>query len=350
MSYLSIYCLEFRRMIRTVAPTPPKTSAFRPCYCGYLHSENSDQKVQMISIALVLLSSLFAAELVIGALSHSLSLLADAGHLCADIAALGMTLIAAWIAQRPAAGRSTFGHQRAEILVALLNGLSLLAIAAFVIWESIDRFHTPQTVLGLPMLMGAVAGLGVNSLNLGLLHQRSQTDLNLRAAFLHVMADTASSIGMIVASLAIYFWHWMWMDATASLLVAGLTTVSALPLIRESLEVLLEYAPRSINPTEVEISLLTFEPITQVTNLRIWSITSGYVAINAHLHVSESLEAHDRDCLLEQVKAHLSQTFLIQETTLQMVSEQPLEKPKIHPFFNQSLTSHVLGITRSLAN
>jgi cobalt-zinc-cadmium efflux system protein len=117
-----------------------KPSVLRPCYCGYLHSENPHQKVQMVSIALVLLSSLFATELVIGALSHSLSLLADAGHLCADIAALGMTLIAAWIAQRPAKGRSTFGHQRVEILVALLNGLSLLVIAAFVIWESVDRF------------------------------------------------------------------------------------------------------------------------------------------------------------------------------------------------------------------
>jgi len=331
-------------------PTARKPLVLRPCYCGYLHSENTHQKVQMVSIALVLLSSLFATELAIGALSHSLSLLADAGHLCADIAALGLTLLAAWIAQRPAKGRSTFGHQRAEILVALLNGLSLLAIAAFVIWESVDRFHTPQTVLGLPMLMGATVGLGVNSLNLGLLHQRSQTDLNLRAAFLHVMADAASSIGMIAASLAIYFWHWMWMDAAASLLVAALTTVSALPLIRESLEVLLEYAPRSIDPIEVETSLLTFEPISQVKNLRIWSITSGHTAVNAHLYVSASLEAHDRDCLLEQIKTHLSEAFLIQEMTLQIISEQSLEKPKLHPFFNQSLTSHVLGTTRSLAS
>ena len=331
-------------------PTARKPFVLRPCYCGYLHSEDPNQKVQMVSIALVLLSSLFATELVVGALSHSLSLLADAVHLCADIAALGMTLLAAWIAQRPAQGRSTFGHQRVEILVALLNGLSLLAIAAFVIWESVDRFHTPQTVLGLPMLIGATVGLGVNSLNLGLLHQRSQTDLNLRAAFLHVMADTASSIGMIAASLAIYFWHWMWIDATASLLVAALTTVSALPLIKESLEVLLEYAPSSIDPTEVETSLLTFEPVAQVKNLRIWSITSGHIAINAHLYILTSLEAHDRDCLLEQIKTHLSQTFLIQEMTLQIISEQSLEKPKIHPFFNQSLTSHVLGATRSLAN
>ncbi len=336
-------------MTQTVTPTP-KLSTLRPCYCGYLHSDSPDQKVQRVTLALVLLSSLFATELVIGALSHSLSLLADAGHLCVDIAAMGLTLIAAWMAQRPATSRSTFGHQRAEILVALLNGLSLLAIAAFVIWESVDRFHTPQTVLGLPMLMGATAGLGVNSLNLRLLHQRSQTDLNLRAAFLHVMADAASSIGMIAASLTIYFWHWMWMDATASLLVAGLTIVSALPLIKESLEVLLEYVPRSIDPAEVELSLLTFEPIVQVKNLRIWSITSGHIAINAHLYVLASLDNQNRDYLLEQVRIHLSQTFLIQEITLQIVTEQLLEKPRIHPFFNQSLTSHVLGTTRNLSN
>ena len=331
-------------------PSARKSSALRPCYCGYLHSENPGKKVQTLSIALVLLSSLFATELIIGAFSHSLSLLADAGHLFADIAALGMTLIAVWIAQRPAMGRSTFGHKRVEILAALLNGLSLLAIAAFVIWESVDRFHTPQTVLGLPMLIGAAIGLGVNSLNLVLLHQRSQDDLNLKAAFLHVLADAASSVGVIAASLTIYFWHWMWMDATASLLVAGLTSLSALPLVKESLEILLEYAPSSIDPTEVETSLMTFEPVSQVNNLRIWSITSGQVALNAHIQVSATLDNHDRDRLLDQIRSHLSEQFLIQEITLQITTEQAAEKPELHPFFTQSLTSHVLGKTRSLAN
>ncbi len=337
-------------MTLTVDRSTPKPSALRSCYCGYLHSENPRQKVQTVSLALILLSSLFATELIIGAFSHSLSLLADAGHLFADIAALGMTLIAVWIAQRPAAGRSTFGHKRVEILAALLNGLSLLAIAAFIIWESVDRFHTPQTVLGLPMLIGATIGLGVNSLNLMLLHQRSQDDLNLKAAFLHVLADAASSVGVIAASLTIYFWHWMWMDAAASLLVAALTSLSALPLIKESLEILLEYAPSSIDPADVETALIAFEPVTQVDHLRIWSITSGYVALNVHLHVLPELDHHDRDCLLEQIRSHLSQQFLIQEITLQIISKQSTEKPKLHPFFTQSLTSHVLGKTRSLAN
>lgn len=331
-------------------PATRKPSALLPCYCGYLHSENPRQKVQTVSIALVLLSSLFATELIVGAFSHSLSLLADAGHLFADIAALGMTLVAMWIAQRPATGRSTFGHKRVEILAALLNGLSLLAIAAFVVWESIDRFHTPQAVLGLPMLIGATIGLGVNSLNLLLLHHRSQDDLNLKAAFLHVLADAASSVGVIAASLTIYFWHWMWMDATASLLVASLTSLSALPLIKESLEILLEYAPSSVDPTEVERSLLTFEPVTHVDNLRIWSVTSGHIALSAHLYVLAAADGRDRDRLLEQVRDHLSQQFLIQEITLQIVSEPPSDKPKLHPFFTQSLTSHVLGKTRSLAN
>ncbi len=330
-------------------PTP-KSSALRPCYCGYLHSENPRKKVQTVSLALVLLSSLFASELIIGAFSHSLSLLADAGHLFADIAALGMTLIAVWVAQRPATGRSTFGHKRVEILAALLNGLSLLAIAAFVIWESVDRFHTPQTVLGLPMLIGATIGLGINSLNLVLLHQRQQDDLNLKAAFLHVLADAASSVGVIAASLTIYFWHWMWMDATASLLVAGLTSLSALPLIKESLEILLEYAPSSIEPADVETALMTFEPIIQVDNLRIWSITSGHLALNAHLKVSATLDNRDRDQLLERIKNQLSQQFLIQEVTLQMISEPSIDKPQLHPLFTQSLTSHVLGATRSLTN
>lgn len=328
---------------------PFKLSTLRPCYCGYLHPERQSaaQRVQAIAIAIVLLSSLFASELAIGAWSHSLSLLADAGHLFADVAALGMTLVAAWLARRPASDRATFGHQRVEILAALLNGLSLLAIAGFVTWESLERFNLPQTVLGLPMLVGASLGLMINCLNMLLLHKQSQDDLNMKAAFLHIVADAASSVGVIVASLTIYFWHWMWMDTTASLLVAGLTSLSALPLVKESLEILLEYSPSAIDPTEVRAALTAFETVERVENLRIWSITSGQIALSAQIQVSNALDAQDRDRLLQALQNHLRGAFQIQEVVLQLNGSPKTEKAAFHPLLHQSLIEHVFEKTRT---
>lgn len=306
--------------------------------------------MQVISIALVLLSSLFATELIVSTWSHSLSLLADAGHLFSDVTALGLTLAAAWLAQRPATGRATFGHQRIEILVALLNGLGLLAIAAFVTWESWQRFHQPQAVLGLPMLIGAGVGLLVNSLNILLLHKRRQDDLNMKAAFLHVVADAASSAGVIVAGLTIYFWHWMWMDTTASLLVAVLTGLSALPLVKQSLEILLNYAPSSIDPAEVESTLTAFEGVQQIEDLRIWSMTSSQVALVAQVEVARSLNSLERDRLLQKLHAHLKQTYQFQEVVLQLRSNEVVGKTAFHPLLHQSLTAHVFEKTRSLQN
>lgn len=336
-------------MTIALKPQSLKPSILRPCFCGLLHSEDSSsQKMQVISIALVLLSSLFAAELAIGTWSHSLSLLADAGHLLTDVTALSMTLGAAWLAQRPACDRATFGHQRVEILAALLNGFGLLAIAAFVTWESWERFNLPQTVLGLPMLLGAGIGLLVNSLNILLLYQRSQDDLNMKAAFLHVVTDAASSVGVIIASLTIYFWHWMWMDTTASLLVAILTALSALPLIKQSLAILLEYAPASIDPTEIETTLLAFESVQQVEALRIWSISANRVALAAQIRVANSLGSRERDRLLQKLQTHLHRIYQIEEIVLQLRSDEIQVEVGFHPLLHQSLTEHVSRKTRSL--
>ncbi|MGV0024317.1 cation diffusion facilitator family transporter [Phormidesmis priestleyi] len=335
-------------MTIALKPPSPNPPILRPCFCGLLHSnDSSSQKMQVISIALVLLASLFATELAIGTWSHSLSLLADAGHLLADVTALSMTLGAAWLAQRPARDRATFGHQRVEILAALLNGLGLLAIAAFVTWESWERFNLPQTVLGLPMLLGAGIGLLVNSLNILLLYQRSQDDLNLKAAFLHVVADAASSVGVIIASLTIYFWHWMWMDTTASLMVAVLTSLSALPLIKQSLEILLEYAPTSIDPTEIEATLLAFESVQQVEALWIWSISANQIALVAQIRVAKSLGSGERDRLLQKLQTHLQRIYQIEEIVLQLKSDELQVKTSLHPLLHQSLTEHVSRKTRS---
>ncbi|MBD2019744.1 cation transporter, partial [Leptolyngbya sp. FACHB-36] len=274
----------------------------------------SQQNAWRLWLVLGLLISLWFAELGMGLWSHSLSLFADAGHLLSDVGALGLTLVASWLARRPAEGRATFGHGRTEVLAALANGVGLLAIASFIAWEAVDRFQAPEPVLSLPLLLGALLGLSVNGLNITLLHKHSQDDLNFQGAFLHVLADTASSVGILVAAIVIYALHWSWVDPAISLLIACLAALSSIPLLRSSLEILMNYAPRSLDPAEVEATLQGFPGVRRVDKLHVWTIAPRQVVLSAHL-VVDLPTVQERDRLLRQLELELSQTFGIQETT-----------------------------------
>lgn len=291
----------------------------RPSHLSHTKFTQATQKLRLLWMVLGLRSIFFVVELGVGLISHSLSLLAGAGHLLSDLVALGLTLLATKLAQRPAVGQATFGYQRLEILVALLNGLALIAIALFIAWEAINRFQSPEPLLGLPMLMVAGLGFVINSLNIGLLHSDSYHDLNLRGAFLHVIADAASSVGVILAAVSVYYFNWLWADAVASLLVACLITLSAIPLVRDSLKVLMEYAPYDLDVAKVEAALSSLAGVRQVQKLHIWTITSGQVALCAQLAV-ESLSVQERDRLIFQLQNYLTQEFDIGESTVQIVA------------------------------
>ncbi|ARV62513.1 cation transporter [Nostocales cyanobacterium HT-58-2] len=308
------------------------------CPDSSANGNQSRQKTQLLSITVCLLASFFIAEWSVGLWTGSLSLQADAEHILSDVAALGISLFASWLAQQPATGRATFGHRRIEIMAALVNGFSLLVIALFICWEAIQRFQSPQGISGLPMLAVAVVGLIVNLLNMTLLHPHSHDDLNLRGAWLHIIADTASSLGVIVAAIAIHLWDWLWADAAISLVVAGFMGLSALPLVRESLSILLEYAPKSIHPTEVEISLKSFPNVLQVEKLYLWRINRKQVMLCAHL-VVDCATVEERDRLLAQLHTHLEQTFGIDEITIQLNNHKPWAEMPIHPLFKQNLIS-----------
>jgi cobalt-zinc-cadmium efflux system protein len=321
-----------------------RPTAIDSCRCGYPHLEeegDSQKKIKLLVVVLGLLAGFFVFELAVGFWSHSLSLLADAGHMLSDVAALGLTLAATWLARKPASGRATFGYRRAEVLAALVNGISLVAIALFVTAEAIDRLRHPEPLLVVPMLVGAGLGLVINSLNLSLLHQHSHQDLNMRGALLHIVADIASSIGVIFAALAVYCWNWVWIDAAAGLLVAAFTGLSAIPLIKSSVEVLMEYAPKGLEPSTVEAALMSFDGVEQVTKLYIWTLTSGQVMLCAHLTVNlPSLEERDR--LSQDLQSYLYQEFDVREAVLQL-SAAPVANFQLHPLFNQSLTSLFAG-------
>lgn len=309
--------------------------------CDYSHlierDSQSGLKTRLLWTALGILSSLFVAELTTGLWSHSLSLLAEAGHILSDVAGLGLTLMATWLAQRPATHQATFGHRRIEILAALGNGLSLLAIALLIAWEAVERFQAPAPVSGLAMVIVAIVGLAVNSINMALLHQASRNDLNLRGAWLHSMADAASSLGIILAATVIYFWNWVWIDAIVSLVIACSVGLNALPLIRESLEVLMEYAPRSTDPVKVEAFLNSFTAVERVEKLHVWMITSGQVALSAHLIITP-LSGEQRDQLLKQLQLRLEEEFGIRESTLQLTSRSAqVDAITLHPLLHSKL-------------
>lgn len=302
------------------------------CYPGCAHISMGDssahnssrQKVRSLWIALLLIVGFAIAELSVGVFSHSLALVAESGHMLSDGLALGLALIATWIARFPASNQATFGYRRIEILAALANGVGLSLVAIWIAWEAMTRLHSPaDEILSLPMLITAAIGLGINSLNAVLLHADSHDDLNLRGAFLHMVADAISSIGVILAALGVWAFGWNWADSAISFAVAAFVGLGAIPLIRQSLHILLEKAPSHLDLDQIQLHLSGFAGVEAVSNLRVWSIALGQEALSAHLIV-QIPQTEGRDRLLRQIQTSLQQEFGIQEIFLQMTAPAPL--------------------------
>lgn len=201
--------------------------------------DRANHKVRRLTYVFLLVASFSAIELAISSYSHSMALLADAGHLFADCLALLLALLGAWIVQR-SKSNDRLEDRRVETAIALFNGLSLLVIGGGIAIEAIVQLQTPATeILSLPMLIVAAIGLAVNSVNILLLHDHSHDDLNLKGAFLHIIADALSSVGVLLAALAVWQMHWLWADGAIGLLIALLIVVSALPLVGQSCKLLM---------------------------------------------------------------------------------------------------------------
>lgn len=264
-------------------------------------------------LALVVLYTL--AEVIGGLVSGSLALLADAGHMVSDAAAIGLTLFAMRYARRPPTPTRTFGHYRAEILAALANGAALVGIAIAIFVEALARLRTPIAVEAPLMLVVAGGGLVVNLLGLLWLRGGQRGNLNLRGAWLHVLTDALGSAQAIVAGVLIWAYGWSWVDPVASILIALLVIYSSWTLLWQSVAVLMEGVPAHIDLGAVREALRQLPGVEDVHDLHVWSITSGFVALSAHLVVATGADAAD---ILHRAEACLADEFEIRHSTLQL--------------------------------
>lgn len=283
------------------------------------HAHRAAGNKRRMTIALVLAGGYMIAEVVGGLLTNSLALLADAGHMLADVAAIALSLAAMWIAERPPSPRRTYGYYRAEILAALVNGATLVAIAIYIFVEAFGRLREPPQVAGGLMLGIATGGLIVNLFMLWILHDGKSDSLNVRGAWLHVLTDALGSVGAILAASLIWFFGWNWSDPAISIAIAALVIYSAWALLQESVSVLMESAPRGIDVDKVRDSLMSVASVTAVHDLHVWTITSGLDALSAHVVIDGSRPANE--CLAE-IRESVHKRFGIDHVTVQIEPEE----------------------------
>lgn len=281
------------------------------------HSQNEHplDRTGRLRVALILTFVYMFAEAVGGWWTNSLALIADAGHMLTDVAALGLTLGAIWIGSRPATAKKTFGYYRTEILAAFVNGIALVLLSAWVIYEAVERWQSPPEISGGWMIAIAAGGLLINLVVAKLLGAGHHRDLNMRGAWLHVMGDLLGSAAAVTAGVLILTLGWLWVDPLCSILISVIVIIGAGRLILDSVNVLLEGTPNHISLAAVEDTILATEGVGGVHDLHVWTISSGLEALSAHISHDRSVPHSD---LLGRVRDRLHEHFGIDHLTIQM--------------------------------
>lgn len=282
---------------------------------GHDHSVGADTDARPLAVALALILTFMAVEVVLGIVADSLALLSDAAHMLVDAAALGMSVWAARLARRPPGGWMTFGFRRAEILSAQANGLTLLVLGLLIVAEGVRRLISPPDVHAPIVVVTAIAGALVNIVALRQVARANRANLNVEGSYRHLLTDLYAFAGTAVAGVVVWTTGFERADPIASLAVAASMLAAAWPLLRASGRVLLEAAPEGIDPSEVAAALRTHEGVTDVHDLHVWEISSGFPALSAHVLVERGQDCHRIRRELEQVVAG---RFGIDHTTLQV--------------------------------
>jgi cobalt-zinc-cadmium efflux system protein len=286
-------------------------------------SINAESRMKL-GVVLALTSSFMIVEIIGSLLTNSLALMSDAFHMLSDVGGLSLCLLASFFAMKPPTPKRSFGYHRLEILAALLNGIILTVLVAYIFFEAYKRLLNPPRVLSFEMLVIATLGLAVNLIGARILWHSSKQNLNLRSAFLHVAMDSLGSVGAIVAGLIILLTGWRTADPIASVAIGLIMVPSIYRLVKGSFNILLEGAPEHISPKEVESSLLGIEGVKEVHDMHVWTITSGIHSVSVHITTDRPKEWSG---ILEEARKVLKEGFKITHSTIQIEDE---ERHKLH--------------------
>ncbi|MBA4534617.1 cation diffusion facilitator family transporter [Brevibacillus halotolerans] len=278
------------------------------------HGKGANKRALLISLFII--TAFLIVEVIGGFLTNSLALLSDAGHMLSDSSALFLSLIAMFFATRKPSAKKTYGFYRFEILAALINGVMLVVISLVIIWEAYQRFFAPPEVASLSMMGIAFVGLLANiAAAFVLMRGDYKNNLNIRSAFLHVLGDLLGSVGAILAGLLMWKFNWYIADPIISVVVAVLIMLSAWRVTRDSVDVLMESTPASIDADQVSDALTKIKGVTSVHDLHIWTVTSGFDSLSCHLHVKDGLASYP---ILQEALHLLEHQFGITHSTIQI--------------------------------
>lgn len=282
---------------------------------GHSHGVSPNADKRWLTLALALLLAFMVAEVVVGIMARSLALISDAGHMLTDVGSIALALFAIRMAARPARGRYTFGFKRVEILSAQANGLTLLVLAAWFVYEAIQRLIAPPPVQGSLMTLVAIAGIVVNLAVVWIMGKANRQSLNIQGSYAHILNDLYAFIATAVAGAIIWLTGWDRADAIAALVVAALMLKAGLELVRDSGRIFLEASPKNLDPAAVRTSILATHGVTGISDLHVWEVTSGFPALAAHVFVRPEDDCHTKR---RELEAMLRDSYRIEHATLQM--------------------------------
>lgn len=296
---------------------------------AHAHNHHKNGSSRSLFLSFIIIASFMVIEAVGGWLTNSLALLSDAGHMLTDAGALALSLLAIKIGEKPPSPTKTFGYRRFEILAALFNGLALWAIVGVILHEAYLRLRTPPEVQAAGMMAVAVVGLAVNLVAIRILHAHKEESINVRGAFLHVMADSLGSVGVLAAGGVILLTGWTLIDPLISLAICSLILWSSWGIIHDAVHILLLGVPVHIDYREVEEAILGHEGVCCLYDLHIWSIVSGQEAVSAHVVVADGFAR--RKELLEEIIGSLHRKFGIDHATIQIEESHKLKDSRLRP-------------------
>ncbi len=290
------------------------------------HHPNHDN-IGRLKIVLALTCIYMIVEALGGFWSNSLALLADAGHMLADVGALGLALFAAWFSEHPSSAQKTYGYYRLEIFAALINGVALAVISLFIFYEAFQRFNHPANVKGMALMGIAAGGLAINLTSAAILFRSGKDNINIRGAFMHVLSDSLGSLGTIIAGALIFFLGFSQADPIFSIVIALLVLINAWKLIGETTNILLEGSPAHLSVADIETALTDLPEIRSVHDLHVWCITSGKEAMSVHIVVDN--ETHYTPDLVNKIQHVLKHRFGLTHLTVQLETPD-FEEDEIH--------------------